>query len=224
MVIEINVKRSAIDKRVFRFEGEPIPPQQYVAMDPHLSADTSRTMSGVSREPEAKDLVGTKVSLMQENSFVQNFKDSIVASGRALGQIHIQNGVSSLIDCISNGPIFIENVCNLVIVIECHQLRLRGLEKCKIYGRIGNNTIVIEECTDLEFGTIESEASPKQELIVDDFSDPSNRGTSAPSSSQSALKNISFVDSISTDELKLARDIPVGPIGGNSVFSEILAA
>lgn len=118
--------------------------------------------------------------------------------------MHFDQGSDNIFWLHCDGPVFIENLANLIIIVTCHQLRLRRVYHTKVYANVTNNKFVIEECTDLSVGTI---GAGYDRLDVDDFSDP--RSSDGPM--RDTAQNVKYVAPLSQQEFGWVKE-DCGPI------------
>ncbi|CAH2354018.1 hypothetical protein CLIB1423_14S00188 [[Candida] railenensis] len=186
---------TGLGSRVFRFVGEPIPRN---ALSLNKSSEQELQpidFSSNNTKPELGDLNGVKYTIRQESSFISNVANCIVTSSKGLSQIHFKFGHSNVLWLVANGPVFIEELKNSIIIVDCHQLRMRKVENCQIHGTVANNRFVIEECRELVVVTGEEDSGL---FSVDDFSDPKRTARDRTGS-----VNIKFVRVKSNGDLAL---------------------
>lgn len=187
---------TGLGTRVFRFVGEPIPRNALPLKKSNEQELQTIEYSSGKTKPELADQNSVKYTIRQENSFVNNIVNCIVTSSSGVSQIHFKLGHSNVLWLAANGPVFIEELKDLVIIVDCHQLRMRKVENCQIHGTVANSRFVIEECRELVVVTGEQDGGLSS---VDDFSDPKRTERDRTGS-----VNIKFVPVKSDGGLKLA--------------------
>lgn len=161
----------------FQFHGDPIPPE-------NLTRSTIRE--------ESKEKLPTAEPALYENILRQNLTVEVKQSTvfRHICGSKLQITVPSLhIDdshyCAwyihSEGPIFIHNMTNCVLITASHQLRLHNMVNCAVFADVGSGRAVIEHCDNVTFGgySRDTKTLTSSRFGVDDFNWPT-RATESP--------------------------------------------
>ena len=193
----ITQKINAMGRTPFRFEGEPQPAA--VVEAPSLS----RPSASVQNVPDLSGVDNIQYAITRHNALLTNLHHSIITSKES-GQVHFDQGSDNIFWLHCDGPVFIENLANLIIIVTCHQLRLRRVCHTKVYANVTNNKFVIEECADLSVGTI---GAGYDTLYVDDFSDP--RSSDGPR--RDTAQNVKYVAPLNQQEFGWVKQ-DCGPI------------
>ncbi|OBA22076.1 hypothetical protein METBIDRAFT_21709, partial [Metschnikowia bicuspidata var. bicuspidata NRRL YB-4993] len=88
--------------------------------------------------------------------------------------IHAQGLKSCLVAIRCDGPIILHDVENLVLILECHQLRIHNMRNCQVYALVANDRVIIEDSRDLIFLGFSEDALGPPCFVVDDFDWPTS--------------------------------------------------
>ncbi|KAG2736117.1 hypothetical protein G9P44_000207 [Scheffersomyces stipitis] len=195
----------------FSFEGSPIPNPDYKKRDStrkedHDTQDNTdvslKTKGGVYR-----DQVRVKVTIGEEgvdktgrgHLLVTNTVYSVVQCKQA-SSIHIRGGKMSVFRLVVDGPVFVHDLDRVVLVLQCHQVRLHNVRRSVIMvSKTADNRMIIEDCSGLAISSLES--GPLVE--VDDFNWPT-KAVVSPHYKAAEPVDISWIDDV--DDGPLSED------------------
>lgn len=185
MLNKINEKSKLFGKPLFKFVGDPIPAKESQTLSSKINLSLAAVSAVGERVPDVKSLRQKSCRIGSENVYVHDVKESILYTGGSQsqmenhsGQIHIDLATKSIFQLSCNGPVFIDEVLHLVVVVDCHQLRLRRISNCTIYVRVRNNRVVVEECLNVHVRDYPQQTETHNEIYIDDFSDPTTGNSS----------------------------------------------
>ncbi|ODV80746.1 uncharacterized protein CANTADRAFT_25162 [Suhomyces tanzawaensis NRRL Y-17324] len=129
--------------------------------------ESARTYEGLSGVKQTVEGSGSHVLIRNANNSI------VVTSEQVPSSMHIKGGQSTVFKVEAKGPVFVHDLEDCDLVINCHQLRLHNLNNCRIWiDNVGNNTIIIENCRGLTIGRLDGGS-----VEVDDFDWPTKSFT-----------------------------------------------
>ena len=150
-------KQNQLSKRRFEFKGEPVAPvlKSLVANDQNVD-DTSKSIQKINKQI-------LEISL-NKHIVVDCFSNSYVQTTNEIPSIHLKGGDRSICKLTVQGPVFIHDVRNSILVLSCHQARLHNIHNSLvIIQSVQNNRIIIENCNQIKVSS---------GIEVDDFNFP----------------------------------------------------
>lgn len=156
---------------VFRFEGDPQPPNGRVKakLGKAGNDDVAAADSGI--KPAQPDHTGQKHVHLDG---LQNTKVKPPVDPKDWpGSINIARIESSELHVRCTGPVMLRDVFQLTIVVECHQLRIHNAHGCTIVALVGSERVVIEDSDGLVFYGLRDSKLEEAKFAVDDFGWPS---------------------------------------------------
>lgn len=194
-----------LNKNYFLFSGEPIPPPSTTTnehldlQEQHVQQEQSHTIRYRELEREIlslklngepivlQQLTGTQVEVIQASS------------------VHLEKVVACVVFIVCDGPVFVHEMKNCILVAQCHQLRVHDLENCSIFALVHSGRVIIEQCNNLRMGSYDQSTHclGPADYGVDDFNWPTKQ---TPSPNYSIL----------TQKWQMA---PLNPEWGHSVWS-----
>lgn len=174
MMREVEARNNVINKRQFAFKGDPIPP-------PAQTSDQDVSGPGPTSQAWAPDTAGANSSFdslngcllvineAQKHVVLSNITNSVVFTVPPVppASVHVRSAHDVILRVDCAGPIFVHDVVDAVLILQCHQLRLHNVRNSVVVVDVSNNRAVIENCNGLTVGT-----QAGGEVAVDDFNWP----------------------------------------------------
>lgn len=172
---EVDARNNVINRKQFAFRGEPKPPRQKIAqrLNEGQNQASSPTKSGPHNSCAFSTVINQKLPLPtgtnHQHVLIADIEDSVIYTQPDLvtASVHIRGGTRLVVSIVSEGPIFIHDVHDVVLLLRCHQLRLHNVRNSVVMVEVSNNRIVIENSDGLLVGGYQDE-----EVNVDDFNWP----------------------------------------------------
>lgn len=162
--------------RRFEFVGPPVPPP--VAQKREiLPVDTEKyEPQKISGKYQEIFHLGKEYSKL--HVYLENMVESTIYGARneeyLPSSIHVKNITDSRIALHCDGPIILHNVESLVIILQCHQVRIHNMKNCQVYVNVSNDRVIIENSTNLKFSGFSGVSFCPPSFAVDDFDWPTS--------------------------------------------------
>lgn len=171
----------AADRRLnllyFQFQGDPIPPMESVAAKLTKEIIVNVAKPEISLHEKIEDQ--TLELELRQSGVLRQFQRSVVLV--TAPSVHIEDAVECVIYVRSEGPIFVHNMSNCILIAVSHQLRLHNIHSCSVFGDVRSGRVIIEDSDRIEFGGFKEAAMTLEEcqFAVDDFNWPT-KATASP--------------------------------------------
>ena len=161
----------------FTFRNEPVPnPSPHIVHKPHQQPNSQLTQpNNPLATPLISGIKGVKYTACSKSSHVliTDISQSIVITGSTPSSINIHNGSHSILQLNCTGPIFLHELREPVLILQCHHLPLHNIVKSTILVDVANDTIIIENCSNLSIGNHPHlDVATCRPIQVDDFNQP----------------------------------------------------
>lgn len=170
-------KSNQLSKRMFSFEGNPVP------INGNAKIDTAYLQPVLSTKNTIEDIKNVVYTINTSgHTLIDTINHSYFSTENIPSSLHLKNGNNSIFNLVVHGPIFIHDIDKCILVLEGHQVRLHNVRNTLVLVKsVENNRIVIENCDQLIIN---------QGIEVDDFDFPTKE-----------LKNphFQYVDNIDMD-------------------------
>lgn len=179
----VDLKLNFVDVKRFTFRNDPIPnPSPHIIRKHHQQPNSNIAQPNKTLvSPLLSGIQGVKYTVNTTNSHVliTDISQSIVITGSTASSINIHNGCHSILQLNCNGPIFLHDLQDTILVLQCHQLRLHNIVNSTILVDVANDKIIIENCSNLSIGNHPHlEPTMCRPIQVDDFDQPTARQNS----------------------------------------------
>lgn len=173
----VDLKLNSVDVKKFTFRNEPVPnPSPHIVHKHHQQpkfevAQPNNTLAN----PLVSCIKGVKYTISSPSSHVlmTDISRSIVITGSTPSSINIHNGSHSIMHLNCLGPIFLHDLQNTLLILQCHQLRLHNIVNSTILVDVANDKIIIENCYNLSIGNHPHlNLTTCRPIQVDDFNCP----------------------------------------------------
>lgn len=159
----LDSREAQLLNHTFSFVGPPS-----LTSTPKRQGKQRATVQIHSSAKEFVGLRGEKKEIQESEEkhlLFSDVKDShLIVTPIGCSSINIQGSVSSVFKLKCDGPVFIHDMQNCVVQLDCHQARLHNMHNCiVIVDKASNNRVVIEDCDNLNIIGL---------VAVDDFSWP----------------------------------------------------
>lgn len=173
----VDLKLNSVDVKKFTFRNEPVPnPSPHIVHKHHQQPNSQLTQpNNTLAIPLISGIKGVKYTACSKSSHVliTDISQSIVITGSTPSSINIHNGSHSILQLNCTGPIFLHDLENTVLILQCHQLRLHNIVNSTILVDVANDTIIIENCSNLSIGNHPHlDVATCRPIQVDDFNHP----------------------------------------------------
>lgn len=137
-------KQNQLSKKRFEFKGEPVPPiSNSLVVNDQTVPDTSKSIQKVDNQI-------FEISL-NEHMVVDCFSNSYLQTTNEIPSIHLKSGNRSICKLTVQGPVFIHDVENSILILSCHQARLHNIHNSLVVMEsVQNNRIIIENCNQIK--------------------------------------------------------------------------
>lgn len=176
-------------KRLFHFVGNPIPEKVETIAKGDYKVHESKEPSG----NIISDIKGQHIKSVSDQVLIKDVEGCILDIKSK--SINFNIGKGCVMRLASEGSLFIHNLEDSVLKVECQQLRLHGVRRCTLICNI--KSCIIEECYALKF-------KPESNFKIDDFSFPTKL---------EANPNYYIVDTVS--EYSHYFETPIGLLEGS---------
>lgn len=172
---EVDARNNVINKKQFAFRGEPRPPKLNVSqrLNEELNLPSNAPKNGLHNSCAFSTVINQILTLSSnanhQHVLIADIEDSVIYTQPDVvtASVHIRGGTRLIVSMTSEGPIFIHDLHDVVLLLRCHQLRLHNVRNSVVMVEVSNSRIVIENSSELVVGSYRDE-----EVNVDDFNWP----------------------------------------------------
>ncbi|ODQ79451.1 hypothetical protein BABINDRAFT_26651, partial [Babjeviella inositovora NRRL Y-12698] len=141
-----------------------------------------------------KETITTKLQHM----YVTDLSQCIISAPGPVGSIHVKNVTQAIVSLVSDGPVFIHDFTDAILIVKCHQLRVHNTKNVKLFMDVGSKRAIIEQCSALTVGLYPG----SQNMVeIDDFSWPTKNQANPHYDFSTESPNYNWVDSIGDGSL-----------------------
>lgn len=181
-----SVEKKKAPQRRFKFSRKPEPKKSQI-ISPIQFKDDDEIKPTIERISNT-----TKIVENESKVFGTDIESSVIVF-KNLESITLRKITNSIIFIESNGPAFIFEMRNSIVVVKCHQLRIHDSNNSMIFPKINSQNAIIEGCSKLNF---------KNDLIqVNDFDSP---GTSSSNFTKESItdEDQSLLEKLQSNQLQ----------------------
>lgn len=172
------IERAEYDtKKRFAFKGLPIPPATAPKEKP-LPGNLSTEYEPLKIGSRFEKTVVMGAQYAKLHVYLENLGKSTILgcadAELAPWSVHAQDLNACKVAIRCDGPIILHNVSDLILILECHQLRIHSMKNCQIFANVSNSRVIIEGSRNLAFFGFSGTELTLASFAVDDFDWPTS--------------------------------------------------